>query len=525
MQKKISKILHLISSNSFIRYSLLALLGVLATFALPPYFIFPLLIISFSLFPLLLQTAKNIKQSFWTGWWFGFGHFISGLYWIANSLLVDAERFAWMIPFAISLIPAALAIYIGLVSVFTYLLSKYVSGWRLVCIFSCIWVAAEMIRTKLFTGFPWNLTGYSWNFSDIMIQIASVSGVYGLSLLAVITASMPAIIITSERKKTILPFAILVVTLSSIFAFGFLRLLQTEAETKHLTVRIVQPNIAQTLKWSPEHEQENLSKLIKLTEEPPKNTNIPELIIWPEAGVVRPLNEDSSLRKALANIIPEKSLLLTGSVRIERGKDESYKIWNSAQLLDHYGNIVANYDKHHLVPFGEFVPFRTIFPFINKITPGSTDFSSGPGPLSISANSVIPAISPLICYEDIFPSEVADKNNPPAIMANLTNDGWFGDSSGPHQHFEMSRIRAVEEGIPLLRSANTGVSGVINNKGVVVNKLGINKSGIIDETISYETSIGPRTLYASYGNIIPIILISLLAIITLSPIKLISRAK
>lgn len=480
------------------RYLTSMLLGMLASFALPPFFVFPFLIVAFSGFYLLLEGCVNKKSAFFTGWWFGFGHFVVGLYWISFSLLVDPEKFAWLIPFAVSLIPAALGVYIGLLSIF--FIKIPLSGWRKILMFSCLWVATEILRSHLFTGFPWNLIGYSFSFSDALIQPASVFGVYGLSLLVILLATMPVLLLTQSVKISKKPVLTIYLFFLFTFFWGVINL-QNEVSGEKLNVRIVQPNIPQELKWAPEKTFKNFTDIIDISG---TVTDFkPDIVVWPESAVPFLLEEEPEMRQVIAESLPKNSFLITGAIRADR---ETADFWNSVLVINDSGNIIAYYDKHHLVPFGEFVPFRTLFPFINKITPGDTDFSRGPGPSTIKIENV-PAFSPTICYEGIFSSYVKDRNNPPRFLLNVTNDGWFGKSTGPYQHFQMTRMRAAEEGMPVIRAANTGISGVFDAKGRVVNSLGLGKTGWLDVTFNLPKEGSMVNIYSIFGETLPIILI------------------
>lgn len=485
------------------KYYLATFFGMLATLALPPSFFFPALFISFPGLFLLIEKCHYKKEAFFVGWWFGFGHFVTGFYWISFSLLVDL-RFAWMIPFAVSLIPAAMAIYIGFTAMITSTLLH--SGWRKIVLFSCIWVGMEFLRAYIFTGFPWNLIGYSWAFSDAMIQPASIFGIYGLSLLAVILATMPATLTKKQWKPVLAMFAIA----AAFYIWGDMRLKKANYELTGINIRIVQPNIAQHLKWAPESKYQAFAKHLEISSI--KTGFRPDVIVWPESSIPFILSRESRMRSVMAETLPEGSYLITGAVRTE-GNEGTQKFWNSVQVLDDSGKIIAYYDKHHLVPFGEFVPLRSVFPFINKITPGNTDFSSGSGPQSIKLAN-IPPFSPLICYEAILSGYVADREDPPAWLLNVTNDGWFGLSSGPHQHFHMARIRAVEEGVPMVRAANTGISGLIDSYGRIIASLELGQEGSLDAVLPRALRGDNISIYRDYGEVIPIILIIILGFAT-----------
>lgn len=478
------------------RYLPAILLGALATLALPPFHFVPVLLISFPGLLLLLEKCTARKQALWTGWWFGFAHHVAGLYWICNSLLVDAKSFAWLIPFAISLIPAYLALYTALVAWLTWR-SKH-TGWRRVVWLACLWTLGEMARAYLVTGFPWNLIGYAWADAEEVAPLASVVGVYGLSFFTVLACAMPMLLVKKKNRKqgalATIVVAAFVGMLFTAIAVGF----SYVPAASSFKVRVVQPNIKQTMKWDPEYAMDALMEHLRLTRLPYDNTP-PQVVVWPEAAVPFNLEEDEGLRKVIADALPPSAVVIIGGVRIEKDATKR-QIYNSLYVMDKQAMILATYDKHHLVPFGEYVPLRFIWPFIEKITKGGLDFSGGPGPQTLEVPG-IPPFSPLICYEAIFPDAAADKAHPPAWLVNVTNDAWFGDSTGPHQHLAMAKMRAIEQGVPLVRAANTGISSVEGKT------LPLNEAGIIDDYVDYHTTARSRTPYSRYGILIPLLLV------------------
>lgn len=478
-------------------YPLALLLGALATLALPPFYLVPLLLLSFCGLLLLLEKCGAGKRAFWTGWAFGFAHHVTGLYWICNSLLVDAKHFAWLIPFTISLIPAYVALYTGLVCWLVF--RSKLTGWRRVVLFACLWTLGEMARSYMLTGFPWNLIGYAWSGFAPVAQAASVVGVYGLGFLTVLVAAMPVLWLRKEGRKA-----------SCVANFAAVKLLLLAMLVTHLgtagvakenptsfKVRVVQPNIKQEMKWDEQGAMDALEEHLRLTGLPYENA-APQVVVWPESAIPYRLEDDAHLREVIADALPPSALLIIGSVRVNN-EGGTRRIYNSLQVMDKQGKILATYDKHHLVPFGEYVPLRWIWPFIEKITQGGLDFSAGSGPATLEVPG-LPPFSPLICYEAIFPGQVKDSAHPPAWLVNVTNDAWFGDSTGPHQHLAMTQMRAIEEGIPVVRSANTGISSAGGKT------LPLNTAGILDETVVYSAE-GLRTPYSRYGILIPLLLV------------------
>jgi len=467
------------------------LLGCSAIAALPPFHALPLLVVAFTGLLWLLSGSGAGRRAFWDGWWFGLGFHVPGLYWIANALLVEGTRFLWMVPLSLLALPAVLAIFSGAAS----WLARRVADRGIagpLALAAC-WTLAEYLRGIMFTGFPWNLIGYAWTASDAMLQSTAVTGIYGLSLLTVALAAMPALLAGPARALMAIAGAALV--LVGLWAGGALRLALVErANVPDVVLRIVQAGIAQHHKWDPELRAAHMRRHLELSAAP--GAERITHVIWPETAVPYFLTEEPVVRAALAQIVPTGGLAIVGAPRIERLPGNEIRLWNSLHVVDSAGAIVATYDKAHLVPFGEYVPLRRFLP-IEKITYGAVDFSAGPGPTALIVPG-LPALGALICYEVIFPGEVVGSGQRPRWLVNLTNDAWYGTSTGPYQHFAMAQVRAVEEGLPMVRAANTGISGVIDGYGRVVARLGLNKAGVVD--VPLPAALPSPTYYAAIGN-------------------------
>jgi len=497
------------------KYTALFLLGALLALALPPFYIFPAL---FALAPflLMLDGSGSKKQAFLTGWWFGFGFFTFGLYWIANALLIDPIKFGWLVPFAVLAFPALLATSTGLAALFTYMIPR--SGWRKVLIFACFWVVAELARGYLYVGgFPWNLIGYSLDFSDSLIQIASVTGIWGLSLIAVIFGAMPYVFFRPGLR--IIPVIGTLAVIAAIFIFGLVRLENAVVWGKKIQVNLIQANIPQKFKWDPKERKSNFLAHLELTSYTNKSL-LDDLIVWPESAVPFLLEEQPELRRAMADAMPEGSYLVTGGLRMEGESEKNYKFWNSFFLLDDEGSIIGVYDKSHLVPFGEYVPFRKFLLFVDSVAGSGGDFSKGVGPKTITLPNGI-KIGALVCYEIIFPHGVVETADRPDVIINVTNDAWYGTSTGPYQHFEAARLRAVEEGIPVVRAANSGISGAIDRYGRVIAKLGLNKKGNLQSEIVLASNAYGRmnTIFSRFGCTVILLMVSILGFFTIFPYK------
>ncbi len=484
------------------RWAAAAALGAMAVPALPPGNLVFLLLVSFSGLFWLVDGRKSFRGALVDGWWFGFGFFVIGLYWIAAAFLVRPGQFAWMIPFAVFGLPAALAVFPALAMGLYRLLTanKGVAVWGRVLVFAAAWALLEWLRGWVLTGFPWNLIGSAWTFSPAMLQPASVVGVLGLSLITVIAAAMPAVL-AGGGKKARRPVIAVFIALAVIWAAGAARLNGTGgAVVKGVRLRLVQPNIDQKTKWLPELRDQHIADQVRMSLKPPKPGDPPPThVIWAEAAAPLFLDRDPGRRALVGLAAPKRGLVLTGALRADRRG----RIYNSLYAIDGKGRIRATYDKFHLVPFGEYVPLRGILSFA-KITPGGRDFSPGPGPRTLDLAG-LPPVSPLICYEVIFAGRVVAAGRRPGWLLNITNDGWYGLTAGPYQHFAAARMRAVEEGLPMVRVANTGISGVVDAYGRVTARLGLGRRGVLDAELP--KALAEPTIYGRLGNWLAVFII------------------
>ena len=489
------------------RTALALSLGALSALALPPIDFVPAFAVAIPGLIWLIDGSRSGRSAFAAGWLFGFGHHFVGLYWIANAFLVDAGNFAWLIPFVCSGLPALFAFLIGAVAWVSYRFSD--PGWCRVLLFAAAWGAAEWVRAYLFTGFPWNLVGYIWAGSGPMLQLTALVGIYGLGLLTVLAAAAPAALASAgpagHRLLLIAWSVLLLVGLG-----GALRLQSDAGGTVDgVRLRLVQANIPQRMKWRAEERLAIFRQHLELSARPAAES--PTVIIWPETAVPFFLADEPVGLKAIADMLPPSTILLTGAPRSSHGPDGSRQVWNSLLAVGEDGRVIESYDKSHLVPLGEYVPFRG---WLNlaKVTPGTVDFSPGPGPRTLSLPGV-PTFSPLICYEVIFPGAVIGSERP-AWLLNVTNDGWYGVSTGPYQHLQIARVRAIEEGVPLVRAANTGISAVVDAYGRITARLGLQETGVIDSPLP--VALANPTPYARFGNATFALLLLVVAAIPLS---------
>jgi apolipoprotein N-acyltransferase len=454
-------------------------LGAVVALALPPFNLWPCLL-GFAGLLDLLRRAEDRRQAFVLGWCFGFGHCLVGLYWIAIAFFADAERFGLLAVPAVLLLCAGLAFYPALAALLVSLY-RWRSGSAAALALALAWLLTEWLRGHLFGGFPWNLIGYAFAGSGGLSQLAAVTGIWGLSLLAVAVGALPVTLLEPGARARWQPTVAAGLALAVVWLGGTLRLPDAPtAPVAGVRLRLVQGDIAQTLKWQPEQRARWFQRYLELSARPADHI---KAIIWPESATPYPLDQEPEARRLIARVVPPGGLLLTGSARFDL-ESEPPRAWNSLFALDDTGRILAVYDKHDLVPFGEFLPFRTLLGRLGleKLTQGSIDFQPGPGRETLTLPG-LPPFSPLICYEAIFPGRVVDPHARPDWLLNVTNDAWFGRSSGPYQHFAMARFRAIEEGLPLVRAANTGISAVVDPFGRIQARLDLDVTGVLDAAL------------------------------------------
>ena len=472
------------------------LLGALSSLALPPFSFFPLLMISLGGLLYRLKKAESSKKSFYVGFCWGMGYWLSSVYWMAHALLIEAESFAWLIVTGLPLLCAYFAFYTGVTCYFTYTLSKKLPPILKALLFSLLFVGSEWVRGHVFTGFPWNLIGHTSHISLPFMQLAAYVGIYGVSFFVLlIIALFYSFFEYSTLSACIKGPCCAIIIFAIIQTSGYYRLKNaSDNYVPNVHLHIVQANIAQSLKWDSNTERENFFKHVELSSIDPSQENT--VIIWPETALSYMVEDN--LQALLRRMIPKKGYLITGARR--ESTTRSYQVWNSLYAINAKGEIEASYDKFHLTPFGEYIPLREILP-LKKITEGTIDISPGKG-LAIINVSTIPSFSPLICYEAIFPSKAVPRPhlNSAEWILNVTNDGWFGISTGPYQHFENVRFRAIEEGLPLIRAANTGISSIIDPYGRIKHQLPLGKAGVIQGLLPQK--LKTPTFYSRMSKIV-----------------------
>ncbi|WP_428485348.1 apolipoprotein N-acyltransferase [Rhodopila sp.] len=460
------------------------LMGAGSALALPPVHAIPVLLLTVPALLCLIEGARGSAVAARRGWWFGLGLYTAGLYWVTEAIFLEADRFWWLVPFAVPALAAMLALFTAIAAAVA---RKARPGWPMVFTLAGAWVLTDLARQFVATGFPWNPLGSVWELpgriGDILIQPAALTGVHGMTFATVLLAATPLL---SWRWRL---GGIGLLALWCVF--GIIRLDQPSPSTSGVTVLLVQGNVAQGQKWNQALLVAIFRHYLSLTRDAVGKVHGPAVVVWPETASPALLQTDPEARALIAEAAEDNQALI-GAVRF----DAAGRPRNSLFALGADGVIEGIYDKWHLVPFGEYQP--DWLPLGIQVVPGG-GFAPGPGPRTLYLPG-IPPVGPLICYEAIFSGQVVDEANRPAWMVNVTNDAWFGNSAGPRQHLAAARLRAVEEGLPLLRAANTGISAAFDSKGRELARLNMRQAGVV--SIGLPEAL-PVTLYARVGLFLP----------------------
>jgi apolipoprotein N-acyltransferase len=498
------------------RLAIALALGAAGALAFEPFRIFPLLLLSYAGLVLLLDGAaasrRRLRQAFGIGWSYGFGFFLVGLYWIGYAFLVDAEAHAWELPFVAILLPGGLGIFFA-VAAFLCML-QWRPGVQRIFLFALVFAVIEWLRGHILTGFPWNLPAYGWAASIALLQSASIFGAYGLSLLTLIFGASLAVLVRGKDPHARWLPAAMTVFFAMLWANGEARLLTaSDATVPGVHLRIVQPDTPQSEKYVQAYLARNWQRLIDLTLAPGRAE--PTHIIWPEAAPPFVLARSPEALAEIARLTGDSKTLLTGEVRIDEEGPRA-RFYNSFAVFGPHGKLLGTSDKFHLVPFGEYLPFEDTLRSLGLTEiAANTGFSSGPGPQTFSVPGA-PPVGPLICYEVIFPQAVTGDPRP-SWLVNMTDDSWFGPNAGPMQHLLIARVRAIEEGLPIVRAANSGISAVIDSYGRLHARLDLGLRGFIDDDLPVALQPTP---FARYGNFIVLALFLIVAGAALWPLSL-----
>ncbi|HWJ74891.1 MAG TPA: apolipoprotein N-acyltransferase [Kaistia sp.] len=488
--------------------------GALSALPLPPFGLFPILFLTMPVLVLLLDGAtpppgagalRRLLPAFRTGWMFGFGYFLGGLWWIGAAFLADAGAgVVFLMPFAVLLLPAGLALFWGLATALARIV--WPEGWRRVVLLAATLAVAEWLRGHVLTGFPWNAFGYTLMPMPLMMQSAALVGLWGMTLLAFLVFMAPVLLIgerTGGAGRRIAFLVILALFLGDL-GYGAARLaLSDEAMVPGVRLRLVQPVLAQDEKWSPGRDSAVLQRYLSLSSQGvTENGASPfSILIWPETALPFFLTDQPNALAAIGAMLPEGTTLITGAARSEPAADPDAagRVFNSIYVIGDDGVIRDAYDKVHLVPFGEYLPFDGLLSRLGLhemvALPGGFDAGRRLRTLPLEG---APSFGPLICYEIIFPGAATDRRLRPQWLVNVTNDGWFGNTPGPHQHLQQAVVRAVEEGLPLARAANTGISAIVDPYGRIIAALTLEKTGVVDGPLPAALAATP---YERFGDV------------------------
>jgi apolipoprotein N-acyltransferase len=456
--------------------------GLASALALPPLHLLPVLLFSVPAFLRQIGGAKTWRQACLIGWMFGFGLNLAGLYWITEPILTEAATFWWLVPFAAPLLAFAVAFY----SIIPALAANFARpGLSRLLVFSGAWVLSDIIKQFAFSGFPWNLWGTDWAIpgqtGDIFIQLAALAGVHGMTLFTLLLAGTPLF----GRRGLLAAVA----GLAAWGGFGLFHL-AIPVQPTGVQIALVQPNFPVPGSYD---RASLIARWQRLEAMSLAGLHAGAVaVVWPEAASPWLLDSDVAARQQLAEVTGTAPIL-AGSIRELSATD----LRNSLVVTAGPVPALATYDKWKLVPFGEYTP--AWIPV--KITPGE-GFSPGTGPKTLHVAG-LPAFGPLICYEAIFSGQIVDEKDRPAWLVNVTDDAWFGNSAGPRQHFADARLRAVEEGLPLARDANSGISAIIDGFGRVTSSLPLGAEGVLVASLPGALPPAP---YSRFGLAIPILL-------------------
>jgi len=487
------------------------LAGAATALALPPLDAWPIPFLTFPVLVWLVDGAAagrlgGVIAAAVVGWWFGFGYFLAGLYWVGHAFLVDAKTFGWLLPFAVTALPAGMALYTALGLALARLI--WTRGAMRVLALAVALTLAEWLRGHMFSGFPWNAYGYALIRPLFLAQGAALIGAWGLTFLAVAVYASPAVL-ADDRKATLRPWlapALSVAVIAALALYGVIRLARTPTDyVEGVRLRIMQPNLQQDEKFNYAKKQEVMSRYLALSDRAsgPQSTGVRDVthLIWPESAFPFFLTREPDALAQIAALLPQGTVLITGAVRPPetRPGEPITRAYNSIYVIDHDGSILSIYDKVHLVPFGEYLPFQSLLERLGlqQLTKVQGGFLAGDRRRAL-ASPRAPKFVPLICYEIIFPHDAVPPGERGGWLLNLTNDAWFGMSAGPYQHFQQARVRTIEEGLPLVRAANTGISAVVDPVGRVIRELPLGAEGVLDSSLPQP--LGP-TLYSRMGDL------------------------
>ena len=496
--------------------------GALGALAMPPFGFWPALAVSLTGAVWVIDGAASgrgysraatLRSAGIAGWFWGLGYFTAGLWWIGSAFLVEADVFAWLLPFGVLGLPALLAFFPA--AAFVLARALWSRGvWRLFALALAFGIT-EWLRGHLFTGFPWNAPGMALAQNLWLLQSGAVFGLYGLTTIAVLLLATPATLGSGDTPaRRYGPPVLALVALAAMAGLGAMRIPSgPTAIVPGVKLRIMQPNLAQDAQFSAANAQEILTHYLELSQRvtSPDSPGLADVthLIWPESAFPFLLHREPGALAQIAAALPRGATLITGAARLADNLpgESGRRFLNAIQAVADDGSIIATYDKVHLVPFGEYVPgfldkgLRSLG--LRQFVQMPGGFSAGDSHLALNIPG-LPRVAATICYEALFPDEIMPPGPRPGLILNVSNDAWFGDTPGPRQHLAQARLRAVEEGLPLVRAANTGISAVTDPYGRITATLPVSVEGVLDSSL-------PRaldgTIYGSYGGVLSLVLL------------------
>lgn len=523
------------------RFLLLIATGAVAGLSIPPLFVAPALFVSFPVWVWCLDGAEPGRSwrrlfgsAFRIGFAFGWGYFTVAFHWIGAAFFVDGGIMIALMPFAVLALAASIAFFWGVASALAHLLWSD-SPWRIVTLATLL-ASAEWARGHMFTGFPFDLLGYALTLSDEMMQIVSVIGIYGMTLVVALLAMVPAVIWPAGGRRLgrrLLPVVTAAVVVAGIFGFGYARIAGTAVvERSDLAMRMVQPMVREHADWASADPVALLDRLLMLSDvrTDPSDGGLADVthLVWPESSLPFFLSAYPEALTRIAQLLPDGAMLLTGAARQQYelpGSRSSGPAFNSLLAVDTDGEVVASYDKSHLVPFGEYLPLAEFFSWlgIKQFVPGADGWARGDVRGRLMSLPNAPPFLALICYEVLFSGGLGDTGGAQFLL-DITNDGWFDGSIGPAQHAQHARVRAVEEGMSLVRAANTGLTFATDPLGRITGEITPLQMGVLDVT-PYERL--PSTIFSQlrYWPLLLALLAGLSISIVVSPSRYCKRTR
>jgi len=511
------------------RRAIAFLAGAVGALALPPFEFWPAMMAPMMAAVWLIDgsanvgaggrsTVRSVRSAFAAGWWWGFGYFVAGLWWLGHAFLVEADKFAWALPLGVLALPAGLAFFPALGFALARLL--WSSGPARILALAVGLCASEWLRAVVLTGFPWNEFGMALGQNLVLAQFASIAGLHGLTLLTVAIFAAPATLADEGNGRWLArPIVLGFAALAALAAFGAFRLSAPDAPLiADVKLRIMQTNMAQDDSFAARNKDAIMQRYLDLSDRAtsPNSTGVADVthLIWPESAFPFLLARDPKALAQIADLLRGGATLITGAARLAEPMpgDRRAHYFNAIQVVDQHGALLDRYDKIHLVPFGEYLPWADLLDRIGVTQfvhfPGGFDAGAGPAVLQAPG---LPDALPLICYEAVFPQDIGALFRPndsrPAWMLNLTDDAWFGLTPGPYQHFAQARLQAIERGLPLVRAANGGISAVVDGLGRVIAQLPLGVESVLDSPLPAPR---PPTFFSRFGGLAPLSMLAVL---------------